>query len=146
MSEWISSAWEDDWYDSYNKYATREEAIADGIQQYRDAVNGLASTLYDEFDEDDTPSIFYIGKFYPFVPTIDIDRIIEDVADDAYDECYEGAMGTEFLEWNTLKQEWLDELQKQMQDVFDNWLKKYHLYPTFGNVVSIEEIDAKDYV
>ena len=146
MSEWVSSAQENDWYDSYNKYATREEVIADGIQQYKDAVNGLASTLYSEFDEEDIPSIFYIGKFYPFIPTIDIDRIIEDVADDAYSKCYEGAMGTEFLRWDILKQECLDELQKQMQDVFNNWLTKYHLYPTFGHVASIEKINVKDYI
>ena len=33
-----------------------------------------------------------------------------------------------------------------MQNVFDEWLKKHDLEPTFYNIVNIEEIDAKNYV
>lgn len=79
-----------------------------------------------------------------FIPEVYADLILEQVVEQADYQC--GEASEDWLRWDTITKEQLKELQDNMQKVFDEWLKKHGLEPTFYNIVNIEEINAKNYV
>ena len=79
-----------------------------------------------------------------FIPEVYADLILEQVVEQADYQC--GEVSEDWLRWDAITKEQLKELQDNMQKVFDEWLKKHELEPTFYNIVNIEEIDAKNYV
>ena len=79
-----------------------------------------------------------------FIPEVYADLILEQVVEQADYQC--GEASEDWLRWDTITKEQLKELQDNMQKVFDEWLKKHDLEPTFYNIINIEEIDAKNYV
>lgn len=135
-----------DTWDIAYEFDTKEEAIEYGIQEYKDHLAGNLTELFDNDYNYPDPSIslFEVGEGKDFVPYVDSDLIIEQIAEQASWQC--GEAGDDWLRWDTITKEQQEELQKNMQNVFDDWLKKYNLEPTFYNVINIEEIDAKNYV
>lgn len=78
-----------------------------------DCVNDFAKT----YPEEEVPKI-RIGNPYYYVPTVDADRVIEDIVYSDLDD--------EIEEWSEdyllyVKQEHIDELQKELTDVFRKW-------------------------
>lgn len=62
-----------------------------------------------------------VGNPYYYVPTVDAERVIENVFDSDLDD--------EIAEWSedyllNVKQEHIDELQKELTDVFRKWEKR----------------------
>lgn len=147
MTWYINSAnnYNDNW-DIREEFDTKEEAIEYGIQEYKDYLAGISTELFDnDYNYPDPPSsCFEVGEGKPFVPYVDSDWIIEQVVEQASWQC--GEIGDDWLRWDTITKEQLEELQNNMQKMFDEWLKKHGLEPTFYNIVNIEEIDAKNYV
>ena len=131
----------DNW-DIIESFDTKEEAIEYGVYEYKAHLNGVLTELFD--DDYNKTSIFEIGEGKPFVPYVDSDWIIEQVAEEASCQC--GEIGDEWLNWNDITEEQRKELQDNMQKTFDEWLEKHNLEPTFFNVIHVEEIDAKDYL
>lgn len=129
-----------------DEFDTKEEAIAYGVEEYKQHLAGVSTELFDnDYNYPDPPtSIFEVGEGVGFVPFVDTDWIIEQVAEQASWQC--GEIGDDWLRWDTITKEQQEELQDNVQKVFDEWLKKYNLEPTFYNVIHIEEIDAKDYM
>ena len=83
----------------------------------------------------------YIGRVVPIPPfTVNTEAIIDEAREDAYD-LVDDAM-----------QEWLavvpsiaeEELEAELSKVFNDWLKKHHLEPTFYQVDSIEKVEAEE--
>lgn len=78
----------------------------------------------------------YIGQINLFTPHVCAYRVIEDVVMDAYDNCGEHA--ERYLDSITREQE--DELEDLLNEVFNKWLRKYNLEPTFYHIENTEKI------
>lgn len=81
-----------------------------------DAVKDFADTYPAE-----EVSMIRVGNPYYYIPTVDAERVIEDVAE--YD------LDDEIAEWSEdylldVKQEHIDELQKELTAVFRDWEKR----------------------
>lgn len=81
-----------------------------------DAVKDFADT----YPAEEVPMI-RVGNPYYYIPTVDAERVIEDVAE--YD------LDNEIAEWSedyllNVKQEHIDELQAELTDVFRKWEKR----------------------
>ena len=82
-----------------------------------DAVKDFADT----YPAEEVPMI-RVGNPCYYIPTVDAERVIEDVAE--YD------LDDEIAEWSEdylldVKQEHIDELQKELTDVFRKWEKRH---------------------
>lgn len=82
-----------------------------------DAVCDFAKTYPDE----EVPKIRVANPYY-YIPTVDAERVIENVYDSDLDD--------EIAEWSedyllNVKQEHIDELQKELTDVFRKWEKRH---------------------
>ena len=82
----------------------------------------------------------YIGRVVPIPPfTVNSEDVIDGAREDAYDFADDASDG------------WLDEipnvseeeLEAELSKVFNDWLKKHHLEPTFYQVDSIEKVEGK---
>ena|SRR5574344_673657 len=82
----------------------------------------------------------YVGRVVPIPPfTVNSEDVIDKAREDAYD-LVDDAM-----------QEWLmavpsaaeNELEAELSKVFNGWLKKHHLEPTFYQVDSVERVEGK---
>lgn len=116
--------------------------VIDGCVGYpeksiEDCVNDFAKT----YPEEEVPMI-RVGNPYYYVPTVDADRVIEDIV------C--GDLDDEIEEWSEdylfdVKQEHIDELQAELTDVFRKWEKR-HGYNNTSFVVleTINPFEDKD--
>lgn len=82
-----------------------------------DAVKDFADT----YPAEEVPMI-RVGNPYYYIPTVDAERVIEDVAE--YD------LDDEIAEWSEdylldVKQEHIDELQEELTTVFRKWEKRH---------------------
>ena len=82
-----------------------------------DAVKDFADT----YPAEEVPMV-RVGSPYYYIPTIDAEHVIEDVAE--YD------LDDEIAEWSEdylldVKQEHIDELQKELTAVFRDWEKRH---------------------
>lgn len=68
------------------------------------------------------PQLVRVGNPYYYVPTVDADRVIEHIVEyDLDDEIAEFSEDYLF----EVKQEHIDELQKELTEVFRNWEKRH---------------------
>ena len=145
MKSWCNNPMckDDDWTYA-DSFDTREEAVQDGIEQYKEALDGNSTKLFD-LDYPDAPSgRFQIGYVKPYTPIIDVENIIERLQQQASDEC--GEYGWDFLNWTEITRPIEEDLRENLQRELDAWLKRYHLEPTFFTVENVENIDARDYL
>ena len=82
----------------------------------------------------------YIGRIKPLPPfVVDTDWVIDKARDDAYNLAGDASDG------------WLDEipkgseeeLEEELSKVFNAWLKKHGLTPSFYEVVDVEAVEAQ---
>ena len=96
--------------------------VIDGYVGYpeksiEDCVNDFAKT----YPEEEVPKI-RVGNPYYYVPTVDAERVIEDIVYSDLDD--------EIEEWSedyllSVKQEHIDELQEELTDVFRKWENRH---------------------
>lgn len=96
--------------------------VIDGCVGYpeksiEDCVNDFAKT----YPEEEVPKI-RVGNPYYYVPTVDAERVIEDIVNSDLDD--------EIAEWSedyllSVKQEHIDELQAELTDVFRKWENRH---------------------
>lgn len=70
---------------------------------------------------------------------IDVDSVIEDIQEMAYDEI--GELAEDYLDDATTEERL--ELEEQLNDVFYKWQEKYNHKPTFYRVVSEEILEVE---
>lgn len=88
------------------------------------------------YAEDEGQEFVYIGEVTNHVPTIDAERVIDNLTEQAYYECGECSEG------------WLDgakteELEEKLNEVLQEWLKETNQEPTFGKLEKIHRYDLK---
>ena len=96
--------------------------VIDGYVGYpeksiEDCVNDFAKT----YPEEEVPKI-RVGNPYYYVPTVDAERVIEDIVYSDLDD--------EIEQWSedyllSVKQEHIDELQEELTDVFRKWENRH---------------------
>lgn len=84
-----------------------------------------------------------IGNPYYYVPTVDADRVIDNVVE--YD------LDDEIAQWSQdylleVKQEHIDELQKELTAVFQAWEKRHNYQNTAWVVLETKTYKIADYI
>lgn len=87
-----------------------QKSITDAIKEFKDT-----------YPADEVPKVRVANPYY-YVPTVNAERVIEDVFSSDLDD--------EIAEWSEdylldVKQEHIDELQKELTDVFRKWEKRH---------------------
>ena len=126
--KWICGRNEDDW-DGYDEFDTKEEAIEWG------------RSVYQTYDVDG----FLVGikKNHELDKNIvDIDHILEHVNSVACDDMGENAEHVEDYLLD-LEEGQKEELEKELNKAFHVWIRKHKLEPTFFEVNKVEEISLK---
>lgn len=144
MAKWYNNPYEDGvWDHNIDSFDTREEAIADGVEQYKEAVSGQDTELFDGCDQEDIPTVFYIGKENPWRPSIDTDFILEQLAEDAYWNCGDAAGDCINHVYASSCDEYKS-LDKKLQDALNSWLEEQGF--NFYGIVNTEKINVEDYL
>lgn len=87
--------------------------------------------------EDPEVEYIYIGELEEHVPVVCVDRIIDDLREEAMDECCESSDG------------WLDQtpgleqLEEELNQALNNWLYNNNLNPDFGTITNITKHSCK---
>lgn len=75
----------------------------------------------------------FIGEIEEYKPKVDIEYLIDNVMEQAYEECGECAKG-----WlDGLRKEDTRKLDERLNEVFTNWLKETNNTPHFGNFIEV---------
>lgn len=82
-------------------------------------------------------STIYIGQNVPFVPSVDIESVLDNYEEQASDEC--GQVGHDWNAYNNQKRDELEELRAALDIVLHDWMRKYGYYP---KIYSIQNIKA----
>jgi len=116
----------DEW-DSSEKFNTKEDAVKYAKQQLKSG--------------EEKSKIIQVGEYEVYKPYVDVDTLIEQLKDDAYDEA--GDAGEYYLD--LVSEEDIQALEEIMNDAFSKWLKlTENDNHDFGTIENIENIDLKD--
>lgn len=111
-----SEFWQSDSFD------TKEEAIRAGLEYY--------------FDTECEQDYYEVGQIGLHVPHINIDWLIDNLRDDAYEQSGEAADS-----WlDKVPKDKQEELSNRMNEVLLNWLQEVNEIPSFGTMKYLEEI------
>lgn len=141
MNKWLNNTADDIWYGYSGEFDTKEEAIQNGIRQYKDWLNGCGTELFDDYE--DEPVSFLVGQQYPFEPYADEELVLESAINQAYDEGFEDV----YDYWlHDITKEQQEELHDMLQSALDSWMKKNKFIPNFYLIKNVEEIIIEDYL
>jgi hypothetical protein len=103
----------------HDDFDTKEECILDAKENYQmKAGDSIA-----------------IGVSVPFAPSIDGERILEQLEEDAYEECGETSEG-----WIDYKKDNIERLSNTLTKCINDWLKDTKQEPTFYQIANIETV------
>ena len=137
-------------------YASREEAIAEGVRMAEEVVGPDVEQISESLDTENVfydlvsngdggpfsmPPSFFVGIAVEFAPEVDEDDVLDRIASDAYD------FGDEWA------QDWIDDLdgisqaererlRGMLQDALDRWLDETKNRPGFFMVERVEHVDG----
>ena len=123
---WIVELTEIDYeiWDSDIECNSREEAIKEGMKRAKK--EGLKS--------------FKIGRIIPCrIPNVDTDWLLEKAQEQLYDEA--GELADVYLD--SMTKEEFKELDKLLNEVFQQWHKKHKLEPNCYKIINDEIIEVK---
>lgn len=123
-NQWIYNTNEEVWMNC-GSYDTKKEAIQAGKDEYE-------GNRYQ----------FYVGQIsnMNLVPSVDVDRVIDDIAENVYWEVGEAA--EDYL--NDVRKEDLSELEDKLNEVLLEWMKKHNYSPEYFRVANIECIPLNE--
>lgn len=91
------------------------------------------------------PTKVYVGECDEFVPCVDGERVLEQLEQDAADECGEVGEDWNAFEYGTKKGvKEISELDEALTAATVEWLKKYGYHPTFYSVENIREYPLQE--
>lgn len=133
QGKWIINLVEDGNWNSMEEFDSKEEAIAYGKENFEE--------IYEEengekFNSETYNKVFYVGKIDRYVPSVDVDRVIENITENAYDEV--GEFAEDYLD-NVSKEEY-GFLEEKMNEVLHKWLDETKNHPTFWKIVGVEKV------
>lgn len=121
---------------------TLDDAIAEGLRQYVSACCGNETDCFPApfFGLDLEYAEFYIGTMTRYTPKVAAWAVIEQLQEDAYEECDEWSEG--YL--GRVSKEDEEELQNLLQQAFDKWEKAHNQEPWFWVVKDARRIQVAD--
>lgn len=109
-------------------FETKERAIEEAIFYYKD----------DERDED----FIWVGQTKSVSTSVNVDGILEYLAEEAYDQAGEYAEG--YLDNVTVGDQRM--LESRMNEVLMSWMNEFKYEPRFFTVINSEKLDIRNYV
>lgn len=122
-NKWTYELYSEEFWTSGEDFSTKEEAI--------DA--GKEAALYNDLDPVES---FYVGQIKDFIPTINVWRIIDELMEDASEQC--GEASDSFLENITKEQR--NRLSELLDEALNKWLDETNNHPNFYGIDNIETI------
>lgn len=106
------------------------DTVEDCVQNY----------LENYADENPNESIF-VGEVQKYEISIDGSSVMENLEEQAYDEC--GEVAENWFPSSIEGKEGWDELDNQLTDVVTEWLKKRDCMPSFYKIVNVREVEVR---
>lgn len=122
----IRDGWPKDWKWSEVGFATREEALEEGLSVCTSDKNCIMN-----FD-------LFVGKDQNFIPFIDVRSLIEEMIEEATETCL--TVQPSFLE---VSDEAIDDLETQLNQVFQTWFVKHGQVGQAKEAVDVDWIPVK---
>lgn len=125
----------DNWCYSYNaenfegNFETKEDAIEEATIYYND--------YHDDEEENEHKKIIYIGKPKPVTISFNVDSILEDIAENAFEQCGEYSEG--YLD--NVKIEDGNILEERLHKEILKWMDEFNYKPHFWRVKDVEEVE-----
>lgn len=124
--QWLYNIGEDDMWADVKRYDSFEEAKAAAIEEYK-------SQNYKDKN-------IYVGEIIEYTPVIDAKSVIACDIDNAWDEV--GAAAEDYL--YDIPDHIVEELDKDLKDVYYNWIQKHGNVPEFGTLDNIKKVEINN--
>lgn len=95
----------------YGIFDTEKEAINEALE------------AYELWEHENDYEFIFVGEVERFEPQVNVERVLEDIADDAYNEGFEDG---DYL--TNVKNEHIEELEKIMTEVYNKWENSHPEY------------------
>jgi hypothetical protein len=125
-NKWTYELFNEEVWTSGENFDTKEEAIEAGREAIKD----------DKLEID----FFWIGQIVDYIPTINEYRIIDDLVEDAAEQC--GEVSDSFLDGMTEEQ--IKQLGLLLNETLNKWLEETKNQPNFYRIVNVESIAVKE--
>jgi hypothetical protein len=135
QGKWIINLIEDGTWGSLEEFESKEEAISYGKKNFEgiyEDENG------EKFDSEIEKKVFYVGQIERYVPSICVNSLVEQIAENAHDEV--GEVAEDYL-YDVSKED-IQLLEERLNDVLSNWFDETNNNPTFWKIVNIENVNA----
>lgn len=83
-----------------------------------------------------------IGEIVPWEPHVSAYNILEQIEEDAYEECGEIADGWKTFEWKNDRKK-VEELSEKLTEIVKQWLKDNGTYPTFSKIENVKIVTVQ---
>ena len=83
-----------------------------------------------------------VGEVVPYEPYIMADNILDELEEDAYEECGEVAEDWNAYSWKDDEKS-LDELSNKLTEIVRQWLKDNGTYPYFYKIKNVKTVEVK---
>lgn len=83
-----------------------------------------------------------VGEVVPYEPYVMADNILDELEEDAYEECGEVAEDWNAYSWKDDKES-LDELSNKLTEIVRQWLKDNGTYPYFYKIENVKTVEVK---
>jgi hypothetical protein len=119
LGQWMYNFGDEEHWNECKYFDTREEAIEAGKQE----------AIVREKES------YQVGQIQNFIPKICADSILEQISEDAYEEC-----GDNVGDYPYTNNEDEKKLQDMLEEVLERWMDKTGNYPTFYKIRCVENI------
>ncbi len=131
--KWVIDVKSDGIWNCEEEFNTREEAIAYGKEHFE--------VIYEEefgetFNSENSKKVFYVGQVERFIPSVSADSVLEQIAENAYDEV--GELAEDYLSHVNIKD--LGLLEERFNKVLMEWMVETKNNPTFWKITNTEEV------
>ncbi|MGG1659492.1 hypothetical protein [Brevibacillus sp. NRS-1366] len=123
---------EENWDLCEDEYDTKEEAI----EAARAFFKQWKEEDPEEFEDETGGTHFQVGQIQKYAPHINVESVIDDIGERAYDEC--GEWAGEYL--YDVKSEHQNELEEKLNEALGAWIEKYGYQPRWFNVCNTEDV------
>lgn len=99
----------------------------------------IGEARWEKEDEGRNDKYVYIGEVEAHIPFIDTEHLIDNIREQAYEECGEGCDG-----WlDSLKKEDEEKLEERLNQVFLQWLYETNNKPSFGKFSKVSKYNLE---
>jgi len=117
--QWMYNFGDEEHWDECEFFETREEAIE----------TGRAEAIEREEES------YQVGQITCFIPSIDVDNVLDYISENAYDQCGECSEG--YLDYTKEEKQKLEDM---LNEALERWMDETNNHPTFFMIENTEDI------